>query len=331
MSHKHWLAALAAALLLVPAAAQDATQEPTAEATMEPVTLPAEIVFESPVVGLRPEGIEWDAAHNRFLVGSLNVGSIHSITVADDGTTAIEPFIEDEELGATVGLEIDEANNVLLVSNSDPTAFAGGPGGAGLAAYDLETGERVYIVDLDELSDSPNNFANDVAVDSEGNAYVTNSFAPVLYKVTPEGDASVFIEDDLLSAEGFGANGIVYDPETDSILVANAGTQSLLKVTLGDEPTITPVTLDVPFGADGLVLAEDGTLYGIARNGDVQNVVSATSEDEWETATVVTAAQTTGAATTITLVGEMPYYINAYLNDMERTEYQIVGVDVSMH
>lgn len=329
MSNRRWLAALAAALMLVPAAAQDATQE----ATLEPVTLPAKIAFTAPVAGLRPEGIEWDAAHNRFLVGSLAVGTIHGITVAEDGTTNVEPFVEDEDLGATVGLEIDEANNALLVANSSTTAFGGGAGAAGLAAYDLDTGERLYIVDLDELYESKTNFANDVAVDSKGNAYVTNSFAPVLYKVTPEGEASVFIEDEQLSSpSGIGTNGIVYDPDSDTLLVINGETMSLLRVTLGDEVEIVPVELDTPLIADGMVLAEDGTLYAVAsESGQDQYIASLVSEDGWESAAVLNHGKTTGAATTITLVGDRPYYINAYLGDMSRTEYQIVGVDVSVH
>src|SRR5687768_14885975 len=173
LQYGKWLL-LAAAMLVVPAFAQDATQE----STVEPVMLPDEIAFVSPAPGLLPEGIEWDAVTGSFLVGSLSQGTIHRITPNDDGTATIEPFIEDEELMSTVGLEVDEENNRLIVSNSAATAFSGGPGAAMLAAYDLETGERAYMVDLAALYDSPTNFANDVTVDEEGNAYVTNSFAP---------------------------------------------------------------------------------------------------------------------------------------------------------
>jgi sugar lactone lactonase YvrE len=315
-----WLV-IAASLLLVPVAAQDATQE----STVEPMLLSDEITFESPVAGLSPEGIEWDATRGRFLVGSLSQGTIYSVTPNDDGTAVIEPLIEDEALVTTVGLELDKENDRLLVSNSDRTAFAGGPGGAGLAAYDLETGEQVYLVDFASVYESDNNFANDVTVDDEGNAYVTNSFAPVLYKVTPEGEASVLIEDESLGADFLGTNGIVFHPDG-YLLVTNSGTQSLLKVTLGDEVTITPVELDVPFGADGMILAEDGTLYGVSNQGEQQVIVAVVSDDDWSTASVTTVGETTGAATTIALAGGVPYYINAYLNDAERTEYQIIGV-----
>ena len=317
---KHLL--LAAALLVVPAFAQDATQESTAE----PVILADEITFVSPVSGLLPEGIAWDAAQGRFLVGSLSQGTIHSIIPNDDGTATIEPFIEDEELMSTVGLEIDVENNRMLVSNSAASAFSGGAGAAMLASYDLVTGERIYLVDLAPLYESRTNFLNDVTVDNEGNAYATNSFAPVLYKVTPEGEASVLIEDPLLSASFLGSNGIVYHDDG-YLIVANAGNQALLRVTLGDEVAITPIELDIPFGADGLILAEDGTLYAVASGGSSgQYIAAAVSEDDWETATVTNLGETTDAATTITLVGDRPYYINAYLGENTRTDYEIVGV-----
>jgi sugar lactone lactonase YvrE len=325
LQYGRWLV-FAAALLVVPAFAQDATQESTAE----PVMLPDEIAFISPAPGLLPEGIEWDAAQGRFLVGSLSQGTIHSITPNEDGTGTVEAVIEDEELMSTVGLEVDEVNNRLIVSNSEASAFAGGAGAAMLAAYDLETNERVYMVDLAPLYESATNFVNDVTVDDEGNAYATNSFAPVLYKVTPEGEASVLIEDEQLTGGFIGTNGIVFHPDG-YLLVTNSGTQSLLKVTLGDEVTITPVELDMPFGADGMILADDGTLYAVANlSQTTQSILSVVSEDDWQTAAVTDLGATTDAATTITLVGDRPYYINAYLGDNTRTEYQIVGVTAMM-
>ena len=72
--------------------------------------------------GIHPEGIEWDAENERFLTGSLTEGTIFA--VADDGT--VTPFIEDENLLASVGIHIDAANNRLLVASSD-LAAAGDP------------------------------------------------------------------------------------------------------------------------------------------------------------------------------------------------------------
>src|SRR5215213_1773212 len=105
-------------------------------------TLSEKMIIQRP--GLDPECIEYDAAHERFLLGSLSEGTIFEVT--DDGT--ITPFIEDEDLVSSVGIEVD--GDRLLVTNSDRNVFksATAEGKASLYAYDLETGERLFAVDL---------------------------------------------------------------------------------------------------------------------------------------------------------------------------------------
>lgn len=327
MNWKNSVLLVASALIVLPAAAQQATPD----MTEEPMMMAAPIEFEVPaeLKGLLPEGIEYDPVTGEFLFGSLTYGTIHSLVVGEDGTVTLAAAIEDEALMSTVGLEVDEASNRLLVANSSATAFFGGAGAAMLGAYDLETREQLFMVDLAALYESDTHFANDVAVDAEGNAYVTDSFAPVIFKVTPDGEASVLVEDEQLIAPGIGANGIVFNPDG-YLLVSVGGSQSLVKITLGDEITVTPVELSLAFGADGMVLAEDGTLYAVANIGRYdQNIVSAVSDDDWATATVTDLGKTGGSATTITLMDDIPYYVNAYLGDTERVAYSLVPVDVT--
>ena len=175
--------------------------------------LPDAIVAER--ISFHPEGIEWDAANERFLTGSLTEGTIFEI--ADDG--AVTPFIEDENLTATIGIHIDEENERLLVCNSDPAAF-GDPSVTGIAQlgiFDLNTGELLHFLDLGALLPEGRHFCNDVTVDADGNAYVTDTFSPVIYQVTPDGEVSVFVQDDQLGIEvelesrffGLDRNGVV--------------------------------------------------------------------------------------------------------------------------
>ena len=42
-------------------------------------------------------------------------------------------------------------------------------------------------------------FINDIALDPQGNAYVTNSLSPFIHKITPDGEASVFINEPSLA------------------------------------------------------------------------------------------------------------------------------------
>ncbi|GAB4513939.1 MAG: SMP-30/gluconolactonase/LRE family protein [Anaerolineae bacterium] len=288
--------------------------------------LPEEIVFEAP--GITPEGIEYDAANARFLVGSLTDGNIRA--VMDDGS--IEVFIEDEFLVASIGIHIDADGERLLVANSNPAVFSGTvPEGfqIGLAAYDLNTGEQLFAVDLTELAGEGTHFANDVTVDEDGNAYVTDSFAPVIYQVTPDGEASIFIENENLGAEGFGLNGIDYSPDG-YLLAAVAGAGAIFKIPLDDPEALMQVELETALGIDGMALAEDGTVYAVARVNGAQQIVEIMSEDEWETATITNSVPTTNAATTLALRDGAVYYINAYLNTPDQEEYEIVRADFDM-
>jgi len=288
----------------------------------EMMSLPDVVEFSR--TGVLPEGVEWDAERERFLVGSLSEGTIFEIN--DMGE--ITPFIEDEDLVSTVGIHIDAENDHLWVANSDRSVMSGEleEPNVSVAGYDLETGERLLLADVGEFLDSPMQFVNDLTVDADGNAYVTNSFAPLIYQVTPEGEASVFAEDERWAVEGFGLNGIVFHPDG-YLLVTVTGTQELYKVPL-DESEITQVELDPAFGGDGMVLTEDLELVvvGRAANMSGQDVMIYTSEDDWATASAEGFYMTEGAATTITIRGDAFYYVNAYLNSPDQEVYELVKV-----
>jgi sugar lactone lactonase YvrE len=298
--------------------------QPQPPVATEEVTF--DLVVEIP--GLLPEGIEYDAERQRFLLGSLSTGSITSVSLLGGTQT----LIEDEDLISSVGIHIDAANDRLLVANSDRSAF-GNPdskGLAALAAYDLETGERLYYAELSALTAEREgqNFANDVTVDADGNAYVTNSFQPLIYKVDIDGNAEVFIEDEQLTAPGFGLNGIDFHPDG-YLLAAVGGSAAIFKIPLDDPEALTQVELSEPVGIDGMVIAEDGSVIAVGRTGanSTQEIVQIVSEDEWATAEIVNRVETGGNATTVTLVEDVPHYINAYLNNPAQEAYEIVPVE----
>lgn len=285
-----------------------------------------EIVIE--VQGILPEGVEYDAEGERFLFGSLTEGTIRQITEGGEA----EPFIEDEDLVSSVGIHIDTANNRLLVANSDVSILMGGGDGNGMAmlgAYDLETGERLFMADLGALLPDTPHFANDVAVDASGNAYVTDSLTPAIYIVDMRGNAEIFLLDQQLMGGSFGLNGI--DVHPDRYLLVASGS-SLYKIQLDDSSELTEVELSEPLSIDGMVLTEDGTtLYAVAATGDLttgglQEVVEVTSEDSWETAEVISRIETGGNATTLALRDGIPYFINVYFGNPQAEQYEIVPV-----
>ena len=335
---KRMILVLAILMLIVPAGAQDATPEPTTEAaengTEMSGELPDEIVFESPVPGLLPEGVEWNAEAGTFLVGSLSSGTIR--TVADDGT--VTDLFVDENFASTIGLHI--ADGKLYIANSSEEVF-GNPAATGLASlvvYDLSTGERVSYSDLTEVFEGEgSNFANDVTVDDEGNAYVTNTLQPVIYKVTPEGEGSVFATSAFFETKGFGLNGIEYHPDG-YLLAAVPGNSTLVKFPLDDPDAADLVSLTEPLSIDGMALGADGILYAVnvGQQSQGQEIVAIATRDDWMSAEVVARTPTGGDATTLALrysgeeTAPAVYYINTYFGQTKRTEYQIVRAPLEL-
>ena len=264
-----------------------------------------------------PEGIEWDAENERFLTGSLTEGTIFEID--DEGT--VMAFIEDDDLVSTVGIHIDQATNRLLVCNSDTTVFEDpeAVGIAQLGIYDLNTSERLQFIGLDEMLEDSRHFCNDVTSDADGNAYVTDTFSPVIYKVTPDGKGSIFIEDERLN---IGLNGIEYHPDG-YLLAAVSGAGALYKIPLDDPEAMTQVELSEPFGADGIVLHPNGNLIAVAttfnEDGSPNSeVLEVASEADWESAAIVNRVLTDASLTptTAAIRDEAVYVVHAYIDDM---------------
>ncbi len=273
---------------------------------------------------LVPEGIEYDTANGRFLLGSITEGTIFAVN--DDGT--YEALIEDEEFLSTLGIEIDTARNRLLVANSNPTALADSTTDAQmyLGIYDLTSGERLHMVGLVQGELGGGHFANDITVDTEGNAYVTDTSSPAVYQVDMDGNSSLFVESDQFARP----NGIIYHPNG-YLLLANAGSGAIFKVPLGNPEGLTPVELEEPIlGADGMVLHPNGNLIVV---GNVsQTIFSLSSNDDWASATIEASAAG-HPASTVALRGAQVYAIYPHFDKFfagESSEtFEIVLVEFS--
>lgn len=264
--------------------------------------------------GFIPEGIEYDEDNGRFLTGSLAEGTI--FVIERDGS--VVPFVMDEELVSSVGIEVDEDRDRLLVANSDSAVFGDqtATGHAKLGVYNLMTGERLAMVDLGAaIGGEGRHFANDVTVDGEGNAYVTDSFANAIYRVTPDYQPSVMHRFTDL-AEGELLNGIVH--HEGGYLLAVAG-QRIFKVPVANPAGTTEVDVSEPVGGqDGIVLMADGRLV-VTSNSDAEpRLVAFRSDDNWMSAQRVGVATLTGgAATTVAIVGDELWAVHPHFNDQE--------------
>ena len=259
----------------------------------EPLFRPA-ITIEGP--GLYPETVEVNPLNGRFLVGSLREGAVYE--VAPDG--ASRRFIEDDWLTAVLGIAVDARTNRLLVTTSDlgngVRRSAKGPRKeAGLAIYDLATGRLLRHVDLSQLVPGRDHLMNGVTVDDDGNAYVTDSFSPAIYKVDPAGAATVFLQDAEFDAKGINLNGAVFH-QGGYLLVVMKSSGALYRVPLSDPRRFSKVALvGSPaasgfIGGDGLLLTGPDRLVLVANQtpGGASNAAFVLeTADGWASARVV--------------------------------------------
>ena len=235
---------------------------------------------------LFPEGVEYSSKINSFFLSSQTQGNVSQ--VSNDGS--LSRFTEDERLVSSLGLEVDEPRNRLLVANTD-TGFSERSTSetqqnlAALGIYDLFTGEPIAYANLGALVPEQPHVANDVAVDPQGNAYVTDSFSPIVYQVDLEGNPSVFLRDERFEGEGFNLNGIVYHPD-DFLIVAKSNEGLLFKIPVDNPQEFSVVEVNQSLvGADGLLLVDQDSLAVVSN--ELNQVVALNTNNNWDSATVV--------------------------------------------
>ncbi|MBM63124.1 MAG: hypothetical protein CL484_09275 [Acidobacteria bacterium] len=322
MRTKPSVLALAGSLFIGCSTASEAPDPESATASTEVMleeSQPFGEVITAERGGFIPEGVEYDMTHNRILTGSLTEGSIFQLHPDGSLTT----IVTDPDLISSVGIEVDELRNRLLVANADRSVFEGNTAGqAMLGVYDLQNGTRIAMVDLaatiDPLPVEAAFFANDVAVDDNGTAYVTDTRMNVIYRVGNNYEASVLHQ----FHDGQGPNGIVVHP-SGYLLVARG--DELWKVPIAEPAAATPVVLpeEIP-GQDGMVWSV-GRLAIVSNSGN--RVVALTSTDAWATADLDSVATYETQATTAAVVDDDVYVVHPHFGDglppsVTRVEFQ---------
>jgi sugar lactone lactonase YvrE len=281
----------------------------------EPIeaTFPAKITV--PQRALSPEGIQYDEANQRYIVSSRTQGRIG--TVRDDSTYT--QLADDPKLVSTIGLNLDATRQRLLAAVSDAGANTTRSTAttlrklAALAIFNPSSGALLSYIDLGAMRPNLPHFANDIAVDNQGNAYITDSLSPIIYKVDAQGVATVFLENPQLSGgTGFGLNGLVYHPDG-YLLVAKSNDGTLYKVPLANPASFTTVASTQSLvGADGLLLLDNTTLLVVT--GSQSTVFQMASSDAWAT-TRPTGSFATGAVSPTTITRRtagVPYVLYPY-------------------
>ncbi|WP_243392139.1 SMP-30/gluconolactonase/LRE family protein [Serratia marcescens] len=267
------------------------------------------IEFSPDAAGAYPEGIAWNARAGAFLVSSLRGGQLG--LVYPDGR--YRRFSTGSGLITTSGMLVDAERNRVLVCNEDVGVSLNSASGtrnrvAQVLEFNLDTGALQQTYDLSSLSRGPT-LANDLALDAQGNIYVTDSFQPQIYKIDrATRQVSILVRSArLMPADAPAAaqgtqpylNGIVYHP--DGYLIAADYTRGLLwKVTLDNASAISEIRLPQRLkGPDGLRLKNAHELvivqsYPGRKGGMSGNVTLLASSDGWASAHLAAVATPPG-------------------------------------
>ena len=229
----------AALLVLFPAATAFGGSLPASYA------LPGETVF--------PEGVAVLPGPDYFYVSSTDDGTIFRGQLQYPDAEVFLPGGQDGRTIA-VGLAVDPSHGVLYVS--------GGPTG-NVWAYDLTT--RALLAQGENGRDAT--FVNDVTVTPDGSAYFTDSFAPVIYRLSGVRDGAPACEEwlDLTETpvvfqDGFNVNGIVATDDGAYLIIVHSALGKLYRISTEDGSTIEiDLGEDNVRAGDGLVL-RGGTL-----------------------------------------------------------------------
>lgn len=263
------------------------------------------IEFSPDAAGAYPEAIAWNPRAGAFLVSSLRGGQLG--LVYPDGR--YRRFSTGKGLITTSGMLVDAERNRVLVCNEDVgVSLSSAPGTRNRVAqvleFNLDTGALQQTYDLSSLSRGPT-LANDLALDAQGNIYVTDSFQPQIYKIDrATRQVSILVRSArLMPAEVPAAaqgtqpylNGIVYHP--DGYLIAADYTRGLLwKVTLDSAPAISEIRLPQRLkGPDGLRLKNAHELVIVqsfpgAKGSMSGDVTLLSSNDGWASAYITAVA-----------------------------------------
>lgn len=236
--------------------------------------------------GLYPEGIDYDTKNERFLFSSLQKGAVYTMNTKGE----LSVFATSSKLVLPTGVYTDEIRNRLIVANADlgisqksTTGSAGSV--ATVSIFNLTSGELIKEIDLKNFTPNAGSCLNDIAVDANGNIYITDSFSPNIYKIDLNYTTSIFATSTLFQPKPneFGLNGIVFHPDG-YLLAVKTDTSKLLKISLSNPASITEVEGTTFSAPDGIELDKNNNLVVVENGLGLGKTYSLSSKNNWASA-----------------------------------------------
>lgn len=228
-----------------------------------------------------PSGFAFDPSDRAFYVGGINGGGIVRVSSAGEETV----FREADFSASLWGAKIDDGARRLWLCARDVDGVENQ-----VWIYDLESGELTQKFLLAALWS--NGDCNDLVLDDQGIAYVTDPANPNIYRLDAATSEGVVFASDPLLVDVFGLetglNGIVLNSDQTRLIVGKVIPGDLFTLTLADPATVVQISLegDALTTPDGMSLL-DGDVYTAAFNAVHRIRFNA----DYSSATVVTRPQ----------------------------------------
>ncbi len=208
-----------------------------------------------------PEGVTFDPSQRAFFVGSLTDAGI---TRVDAGGTQSVFVASSSAMLGSAGMKVDDAARRLWVCGSNDQEESQ------VYVYDLDDASLLETFELGLLVDTA--ACNDLALDADGVAYVTDPPSSAIHRLAVGGDATVWATDPEFDPElmDLGLNGIAVTPDGTAVIVTKFIAKRLLRVAMDDPTQIIEIDLaGEDFGGGSLIAGPDGIVFA----GDVLFVV----------------------------------------------------------
>jgi sugar lactone lactonase YvrE len=191
-----------------------------------------------------PEGIAYDEGKQLVFVSSTTDGTVFRGSASDETLTQFLAPAADGRTTA-IGLEVDGKGHL----------FVAGGGTGFIWIYDELTGALIARLS----GGSTPTFINDIALDDNGVAYITDSMSPVIYRAVPNGSGGYTIERwleltgaPIVYTPGFNLNGMVVSSNNRYLFTVQTNTGKLYRIEIATKEI---VQLDV---GGALFMAGDG-------------------------------------------------------------------------
>jgi sugar lactone lactonase YvrE len=207
-----------------------------------------------PAVAVGPDGT--------LYTGSFASGAVWTIDPA--GTVTELPDTRDS-IGAVAGLAVAPDGALLVVDQLDTDVRSGGGSVARISPDRSEIDLLFAFIDDERGFVAP----NDLAIDSQGRLYVSDSGRNEVWRFNPDGSGGqVWWVPTLIQGTRTAVTGLAYDPTTDSILITEPEKSEIYRVRVADGAAETlytyPQEEGTPPGFDGIDVGPDGTVYAAA-------------------------------------------------------------------